>query len=88
MTLPAPLPAEREPLVVVEVLDGHADTTIVHLPALRAVESGAGGPLFTRYEWPPAVWPSACRRVRAGSVYVHGGVLAGVPVCADCEAAA
>lgn len=66
---------------IVKITGGVADQTVVHLPA-RA----AGGFTFARYTFPPATWPSACRRVASGSVYVHAGLLADVPVCRACEA--
>lgn len=86
--LPAPLPIEPEEYVVVEIVNGRVRAGLVHLPARRAVAAGRGGPLFSRYEFPPATWPSACRQVVAGAVYVRAGVLEDAPICPDCEAAA
>jgi hypothetical protein len=86
-SLPPPLPISLEELVVVNIVDGVADTTLVHLPAHRRCVGGAGGPTFDRFEFSPAVWPSAGRLVDNGFVYVRAGLLEGAPVCAVCEGA-
>lgn len=78
------LPFEREEYIVVEIRHGVARTDIVHLPARRVLESGRGGPTFDRFEFPPASWPSACRELSSGWIYVRAGLLAGAPVCAAC----
>lgn len=85
---PVELPFEREEYVVVEIVDGRIRAGFVHLPARRAVAAGRGGPLFSRYDFPPSTWPSACRQVESGAVYVRAGVLENAPICPDCEAAA
>jgi hypothetical protein len=81
---PAPLPVEREELIVVEIRHGVARTELVHLPARRALAEGRGGPTFDRFDFPPDPWPSACRKVPAGSIYVRSGMLAGAPICPAC----
>lgn len=83
----APLPVDPEELVVVEIRDDVACTEVVHLPARRAVASGRGGPMFDRYDFPPASWPSACRAVPDGAIYVRAGLLADALVCAACREA-
>lgn len=85
--LPAPLPIKREELIVVEIVDGIAQTDVVHLPARRALAAGRGGPTFDRFDFPPDPWPSACREVPAGAVYVRAGVLASAPICPGCAEA-
>jgi hypothetical protein len=87
-SFPSPLPIEPEELVVVEIVDGQADLTLVHLPAHKRIDGGRGGPTFDRYDFSPSVWPSACRLIEDGYVYVRAGLLADAPVCAECEAAA
>jgi hypothetical protein len=89
MSLPAPLPIPPEELVIVEVgEDGYAVTELVHLPAARIVATGAGGPTFDRYDFPPSTWPSACRELKSGFVYVRAGMLTDAPICHACEEAA
>ena len=80
----SPLPVEQEQLVVVEIIDGVADTTLVHLPA---VQCHGGGLKFHSFDFPPATWPPACQQIRSGAVYVRAGMLADAVVCPDCEAA-
>lgn len=83
----SPLPAdlvEPEQLVVVHITDEVADTREVHLPAATANKDGRGW-RFTDYDFPPAYWPSACRKVRSGSVYARAGMLTDAPVCLACE---
>ncbi len=87
----APVPARPLPpdsLVVVEIVDGYADTSLVHLPA---AEKSFGGHdqivfRFADLKWAPRSWPSRCGIV--GDVYNHGGILEGAPVCGACQAAA
>jgi len=82
----APLPIEEEELVIVEIVeivDGVADTSLVHLPA---AVSKRGAFRFDSYDFPPATWPSSCRKIRSGAVYVRAGMLANATVCPDCEA--
>jgi hypothetical protein len=78
----APLPVEQEELVIVEIVDGVANTRLVHLPATRC---NKGGFRFDSYDFPPTRWPAACG-VGSGSVYVRAGFLEDAVVCADCEA--
>lgn len=84
MTL-APLPVPQEELVVVDIRDGIADTTIVHLPK-RRIEPG--GFTFDSYDFAPATWPPVCGLIRSGWVYVRAGMLEDARVCPDCEALA
>jgi len=67
-----------EQLVVVEIVDGVADQTIVHLPRHPN--------RFDALEWPPVTWPPACLSFRSGGVYAHAGMVADAPVCGLCEA--
>lgn len=85
----SPLPidlAEPERHIIVEIIDGLADTTVVHLPASRSNVAGRGGQSFLEYDFAPSHWISVCG-VR-GSVYVHAGMLENAVVCSACEAAA
>jgi len=67
-----------EELVVVEIVDGLADTKVVHLPVYPR--------RFKALDFPPTSWVSMCGV--AGWVYVHAGELGDVPVCPLCQAAA
>jgi hypothetical protein len=80
----APLPIEPEQLVIVDITDGIANTSLVHLPAVRCQK---GGFRFDAYDFPPATWPSACG-TGSGSVYVRAGLLEHAEICGDCLAAA
>jgi hypothetical protein len=87
MTL-APLPldaVEPEQLVVVEIVDGMADESLVHLPAYRS--NSERGSRFVDYDFPPSVWPPACKAFTSGSVYARGGEFAGSLICRACEEA-
>jgi hypothetical protein len=77
----APLPIPLEQLVIVEITDGIADTSLVHLPAERC---NKGGFRFDSYDFPPSTWPAACGR-GSGSVYVRAGCLADARICPECE---
>ncbi len=82
--------ASPDRLVVVPIVDGVADTSVVHLPA---AERGCGGhgQIVIRLQdlkWAPRTWPSRCGTVSAGAVYNHGGLLEDAPVCGACQAAA
>jgi hypothetical protein len=46
----APLPVQQEELVIVQIVDGRADLSVVHRPAHRRVPDGRGGPTFDRYD--------------------------------------
>ncbi len=75
-------------LVVVPIIDGYADTRVVHLPAY---ERGCGGHgqiviRFCDLKWAPRTWPSLCGVVEAGAVYNHGGLLEAIPICGACLA--
>lgn len=76
----APLPVQQEELVVVQIVDGQADESIVHLPLYPN--------RFNALDFAPTRWTSACRKVHSGSVYARAGVFADAPVCSVCEAAA
>lgn len=78
--------AEADQHIVVEIVDGMADTATVHLPAARSCIGGRGGQTFLEYDFPPATWLSVCG-VR-GSVYIRAGLLSDAPLCLACEAAA
>jgi hypothetical protein len=80
-TLGAPADT-AEDLVIVEIVDGVANTTLVHLPATRCSK---GGFRFDSYDFPPTRWPAACG-VGSGSVYVRAGEFAESAICPDCEA--
>ena len=70
--------ATIEELVVVEIVDHLADTTVVHLPVYPR--------RFRALDFPPATWTGKCGV--AGYVYVHAGELEDAPVCPLCQAAA
>lgn len=80
----APLPFEPEELVIVDIVDGIANTQTVHLPQRKPI----GGISFDAFDFPPNTWPPACGAFRSGSVYVHAGMLENAVVCSACEAAA
>jgi hypothetical protein len=69
-------PSSPEQLVVVEIVDGTADQTVVHQPIHPRK--------FAAYDFPPATWAGKCGV--AGSVYRHAGMFEDVPVCAVCLA--
>ena len=68
--------AFAEELVVVEIVDHLADTTVVHLPVYPR--------RFKALDFPPATWTGKCGV--AGYVYVHAGELEDAPVCLECLA--
>lgn len=68
--------AFAEELVVVEIVDGLADTSVVHQPVYPN--------RFNALDFPPTTWRSKCGV--DGWVYAHAGELVDVPVCAACEA--
>jgi len=72
----------EEQLVIVDITDGIANTSLVHLPATRC---NKGGFRFDSYDFPPATWPAACGN-GSGAVYVRAGVLEDAGICPDCEA--
>jgi hypothetical protein len=77
--LPIP-PFEPEEFVVVEITGGGvAVTSLVHLPARRAVAEGRGGSTWGRFEdgFPPSSWPPACRAFEGGAIYVYAGPFVG-----------
>lgn len=78
----APLPLEPEELIVVDIIDGLANTTTVHLPQRKPI----GGIRFDAFDFPPATWPAACGH-GSGSVYVRAGMLEDAVICSACEAA-
>lgn len=82
-----------EQLVVLPFADDSSDAVegdLVHLPGVKVVENGNGDwhPVkrisIESVKWPHR-WPTVCGR--DGLVYARAGVLAGRPVCPDCEAA-
>ena len=78
-----------ERLVIVELVDGIADTRIVHHPA-TVKRFGGEGQIECRFDnrtFPPVHWPSACGQVPKGSVYNHAGMLEDAPICVDCQVA-
>lgn len=81
----ASLPVEE--LIVVEIINGIADTSLVHRPA-RNSGPGRGGSRFDQFDFAPSRWPSACRRLASGSVYARAGEFADAPVCPECLAVA
>ncbi len=74
-----------ENLVVVDMTDGNADTTTVHLPATRGRDRS--GKHFTDYDFAPTTWSSMCGQVERGGVYNHAGILEHAPLCFDCRVA-
>ncbi len=76
--------ASPDRLVVVEIVDGYPDTTVVHLPA-AATRFGGDHRTYqlADLKWAPRSWPSRCGVV--GDVYNHGGILEGAPVCGACR---
>ena len=84
-----PLPlADHDFPIVLEIVDGSADTSIAHIPAARR-ELGKGGAVviaFADYDAPPSSWQSACGI--DGWVYNRGGPLANITICHDCAEAA
>ena len=95
MKLPFPLPVEPERFLVVPIIDGVADATMVHLPAEyreRPATNGAGlirvwfaDRLELNHGIPPYEWPSECGV--DGVVYAQGGPFEKPNVCAACKAA-
>jgi len=83
----APLPIPPEELVIVDITDGVAITTLVHLPAIRSNGWDQGGGTFTSYDFPPAMWPSKCGAVPKGAVYLRAGPFADAVICRECLAA-
>ncbi len=76
-------------LVVVQITDGTADTSLVHQPA-PSKQQGFNGNVTIRLDthtFPPRTWPSACGQVQHGYVYNHAGLLQDAPVCVDCDIA-
>ncbi len=76
-------------LVVVELVDGYADTSLVHLPAAETTYGGHDQIVltFASRRFSPRTWPSACGKVTHGYVYNHGGLLEDAPICRKCQAA-
>ncbi len=74
-------------LIVLEMNDGMADTSVAHLPAEERW-FGRGGPKtrFSDYEWTPTRWASMCGEVN-GTVYNRGGPLEQTPICWPCRIA-
>jgi hypothetical protein len=68
--------ATLEELVVVEIIDGTANQTVVHQPIHPN--------RFRAFDFPPATWVGKCGV--AGSVYMHSGPFKDIPVCAVCLA--
>ncbi len=77
-------------LVVVEIVDGYADTSLVHLPAAEKTFGGHDQIVltFASRRFSPRTWPSACGQVTHGYVYNHGGLLEDAPVCGACHVVA
>jgi hypothetical protein len=78
-----------EHLVIVGLVDGYADTSIVHQPA-PLKKCGGHGQIsfkFAHNNSIPRTWPSLCGHVTHGWVYNHGGVLQDAPMCWDCRIA-
>ena len=73
----------EERLIIVDITNGKANTTRVHLPATR---SNKGGFRFDTYQFPPATWPAACGN-GSGHVYVHTGPFEHALVCRECRLA-
>ncbi len=71
-------------LIVLDLNDGKADTSIAHLPAPERWH-GRGGPRvrFDDYEFAPATWSSICGI--NGPIYNHAGILEQTPICVDCR---
>ncbi len=78
-----------ETLVIVNIVDGIADTSIVHQPATQERYGGEGQShtTFNQHAFPPRTWPSACGQVEHGFVYSHAGLLEDAPTCFDCQVA-
>jgi len=72
----ADLPRKDEELVVVEIVDHLADTSVVHLPVYPR--------RFKAFDFPPSTWVSKCGV--HGSVYAHAGEFTDAPVCLECLA--
>ncbi len=83
---PAPA-ASPDRLVIVAIVDGHADTRVVHLPAAEMTFGGHDQIVltFASRRFPPRTWPSTCGKVTHGYVYNHGGLLEDAPVCGACQ---
>ncbi len=78
-----------EQLVILNIVDGIADTHHVHIPAVskRFGHLGQIELLFDNRNFPPAHWPSLCGTIPAGWVYAHAGLLEDAPVCPACRLA-
>lgn len=96
MTLLAPLTVPVEKYVVVDIVNGVAQTAELHLPAAERVYNTYNGVRNQRVRFtdriqtgfPPSSWPAACGAFLAGWIYVEAGPLAGRPFCPRCVAAA
>lgn len=78
--------ALEDELIILQLVDGTADTTVAHLPA--ATRGGQESQIrWADYDAPPVTWQSACRQI-IGPVYNRGGVLEHIDICPDCEEAA
>lgn len=90
----SPLPLDvvtplEDDLIVLQIVDGLADTTVAHIPMqYRGMVEGKGGChiRFDAYDEPPTRWKGECGV--DGWVYNRGGSLANIEICGACEAAA
>lgn len=89
----SPLPLDivtpvEDDLIVLQIVDGLADTTIAHRPMRQRemVEGRGGRRHWDTYDEPPTRWKSECGV--DGWVYNRGGSLADIQICGACEEAA